>query len=272
MYKSLQIKINYSTLLFLLICFQFYAQSPPVLDAGVTNRQAFCKGNIINIAPSFTITPYPTDAGIDVFFIQISSGYQVNSDQLELTGSIVDLGFIKHKKNIKNSFINGSYNFEGIEFGYDEANSTNYWGDLDQDFKEKVPSGDNQESYISWRPTKFNASLKYSFGEKRSQYCYDNTYKDFYVNSLGVQLYSVFRPLGPQIALTGFFEKSLSKKIRTKVTYTIDDYSFYNIGAGISAQIGKVNFYGMVDNIAQFSDIAAANNISLQLGINVIFN
>ena len=204
--------------------------------------------------------------GIDVGFT-----YHV-SDQLELTGSIVDLGFIKHKKNIKNSFINGSYNFEGIEFGYDEANSTNYWGDLDQDFKEKVPSGDNQESYISWRPTKFNASLKYSFGEKRSQYCYDNTYKDFYVNSLGVQLYSVFRPLGPQIALTGFFEKSLSKKIRTKVTYTIDDYSFYNIGAGISAQIGKVNFYGMVDNIAQFSDIATANNISLQLGINVIFN
>ena len=194
------------------------------------------------------------------------------SDQLEFTGSIVDLGFINHKKNIKNSFIKGDYKFEGIEFRYDPNNSIIYWDELDEDFKEKVPSGDNQESYISWRPTKLNASLKYSFGQKRSKYCYDNTYKDFYRNAVGVQLYSVFRPLNSQLALTGFFEKSFSEKLHAKVTYTIDDYSFYNIGAGISAQIGKLNLYGMVDNITQFGDIASANNISVQLGINIIFN
>jgi hypothetical protein len=204
--------------------------------------------------------------GIDVGFTSHLS------DQLEFTGSIVDLGFIKHKKNIKNSFVKGDYKFEGIEFGYDPDNSINYWNNLDDDFKEKVPSGDNQDSYISWRPTKLNASLKYSFGQKRSKYCYDNTYKDFYRNALGVQLYSVFRPLNSQLALTGFFEKSFSEKLHAKVTYTIDDYSFYNIGAGISAQVGKLNFYGMVDNIAQFSDIATANNVSIQLGINIIFN
>jgi hypothetical protein len=194
------------------------------------------------------------------------------SDQLEITGSIVDLGFINHKKNIKNTFIKGDYKFEGIEFGYDSDNSINYWNDLNEDFKEKVPSGDNQDSYISWRPTKLNASLKYSFGQKRSKYCYDNSYKDFYRNALGVQLYSVFRPLNSQLALTGFFEKSFTEKLHAKVTYTIDDYSFYNIGAGLSAQIGNLNFYGMVDNIAQFSDIASANNVSVQLGINIIFN
>ncbi|WP_235318277.1 DUF5723 family protein [Polaribacter sp. Hel1_85] len=194
------------------------------------------------------------------------------SEQLELTGSIVDFGFIKHKKNIKNSVVNGSYVFDGIEFGYNPTNPINYWDDLDADFKEKVPSGDNQDSYISWRPTKLNASLKYSFGQKRSKYCYDNTYKDFYRNAFGVQLYSVFRPLNSQLALTGFFEKSFSEKLHAKVTYTVDDYSFYNIGVGISSQIGKVNFYGMVDNIAQFNDIASANNISVQLGINIIFN
>jgi hypothetical protein len=37
-------------------------------------------------------------------------------------------------------------------------------------------------------------------------------------------------------------------------------------------QLGKVNFYSTVDNIAQFNDIASANSISLQLGINLIFN
>ena len=194
------------------------------------------------------------------------------SDQLEFTGSIVDFGFMKHKNNVKNASATGSYVFEGIGFDYDASNLTNYWEELSSDFKEKVPYGENADSYISWRPTKINASLRYSFGEKRSKICYDNRPKDFYTDAFGVQLYSVFRPLSPMLALTGFYEKLISQKMHAKVTYTIDDYSFYNLGAGISTQIGKVNFYGMVDNIAQFGDISSANNISVQLGMNVIFN
>ncbi|WP_159951488.1 DUF5723 family protein [Polaribacter septentrionalilitoris] len=192
--------------------------------------------------------------------------------QLEFSASILDFGFIKHKKNVKTTTIEGNFIFEGIDLTFNANNGTNYWGDLDQRFRDELPTRETQETYISWRPTKLNAALKYSFGEKRSKYCYDNTYKDFYTNAIGVQLYSVFRPLSPLLALTGFYEKSFSKKIHAKVTYTIDDYSLYNIGAGISMQFGKVNFYGVVDNIAQFNDITSANNLSFQLGFNIIFN
>ena len=222
-----------------------------ISDASTYIKNSFLGGNL--------------GVGFDVGFT-----YHI-SKQLELTGSIIDVGFIHHKKNIKTLFAKGSYVFEGIEFLYDDTN-TNYWSELGSDFKEKVPTGDNNDSYISWRPTKINASLKYSFGEKRSQFCYDNTYKDFYTNAVGVQLYSIFRPLQPQLELTGFYRKSFSNKLHAKFTYTIDDYSFYNIGAGISAQVGKVNIYGMVDNVLQFHDIASANSISFQVGINLIFN
>ena len=203
--------------------------------------------------------------GIDVGFT-----YKI-SDQFELTGSILDLGFINHKKNIKNTFANGNFIFNGIEFLYDPSNP-DYWADLDTALKDQLPTGENQNSYISWRPAKLNAAIKYSFGEKRSKYCYDDTYKDFYKNAVGIQFNSVFRPLSPQLELTGFYQKSFTNKFHTKVTYTIDDYSFYNIGAGFSAQLWKINFYGMVDNILQFKDISSANGISLQLGVNLIFN
>lgn len=33
----------------------------------------------------------------------------------------------------------------------------------------------------------------------------------------------------------------------------------------------KINLYGMIDNIVQFNDIATANSISPQLGVNLIF-
>jgi hypothetical protein len=193
------------------------------------------------------------------------------SPQLQFSGSIVDVGFVNHKKNIQNTAITGSFTFEGIEFEYDGSNR-NYWNELETAFKEQLPDTENNESYVSWRPTKLNAAIKYSFGEKRSKYCYDNTFKEFYTDAFGAQLYAVFRPLREQFALTGFYEKSLSNKLHAKVTYTLDDYSYYNIGLGVSAQIWKINFYGLLDNIAALSDISSANNISLQFGFNFIFN
>ncbi|MGJ8745600.1 T9SS type B sorting domain-containing protein [Polaribacter sp.] len=58
------------------------ANNSPILTA--SGKQAFCPGNSIPIVTDFTITD-TDDTGIDSFFIQISSGYQVNFDLLELT-------------------------------------------------------------------------------------------------------------------------------------------------------------------------------------------
>lgn len=193
------------------------------------------------------------------------------SPQLQFSGSVIDVGFVNHKKNIQNTAIAGNFTFEGIELEFDASNA-NYWNVLETNFKEQISNVENTESYVSWRPTKLNAAIKYSFGEKRSAYCYDNTFKEFYTDAFGAQLYSVFRPLSQQFALTGFYEKSFSKKLHAKITYTLDNYSYTNLGVGISAQMGKFNFYGILDNIAELSDISASNNISLQFGFNLIFN
>jgi hypothetical protein len=194
------------------------------------------------------------------------------SPQLEISGSILDVGFINHKKNIKNSRVKGDFVYEGVDFTFDSDNPRNYWGEIDQRLKEELPITEDQESYISWRPTKINAALKYSFGERRSKVCYDNRFKEFYTDALGFQLHTVFRPLNPQLAFTGFYQKSITNKIHTKFTYTIDDVSFMNIGAGLSTQIGNVNFYGMVDNLLSYRNLSAANSLSLQIGFNLIFN
>ncbi|TXD52021.1 hypothetical protein ES044_11555 [Polaribacter sp. IC066] len=63
-----------------------YSQTdlPPSIAA--QGRQAFCTGSPINIVTDFTITD-SDDTGIAFFFMQISSGYQVNFDRLELTGT-----------------------------------------------------------------------------------------------------------------------------------------------------------------------------------------
>lgn len=204
--------------------------------------------------------------------IGLDFGFSYNvSSQLEFSASILDFGFIRHKKNVKNTKVEGSFTFEGLDF-LSESNDNNSWQEIDRRFKRDLPTTENLEAYTSLRPTKINAALKYKFGERRSKICYDDSYKDFFTDAIGLQLFSVVRPLGPQLALTGFYEKSLTKKIHTKFTYTIDDFSTTNLGAGLSAQIGKFNIYTMLDNILSYKNLSSSNRVSLQLGFNLIFN
>ncbi len=86
MYTSVKLNIKFIYLLFLIttstLCSQV-DQAPTITAIG---RQSFCIGSPINIVTDFTITD-PDDNSIEAFFIQISSGYQVNFDFLELTGN-----------------------------------------------------------------------------------------------------------------------------------------------------------------------------------------
>jgi hypothetical protein len=203
--------------------------------------------------------------------IDVGVTYKI-TPQLEFSGSILDLGFINHKKNTKNTSITGNFVFEGVALEFNNDNNFENWDEIDQRFQDEIPVTDDFESYISWRPTKLNLALKYSFGDYRSKICYDNTYKNFYTDAIGVQLYNVFRPLSSQLALTGFYEKAITNKIHTKVTYTVDDFSYSNIGAGLSVQLGSFNFYGLVDNLLEYGDLSSTNSASFQLGFNLIFN
>jgi hypothetical protein len=80
------------------------------------------------------------------------------------------------------------------------------------------------------------------------------------------------RPLRPQYAITGFYEKIFTEKLHAKVTYTVDDYSYHNVGVGISTQLGSLSLFGMVDNILAFNNLANASSVSFQMGINLIFD
>ena len=194
------------------------------------------------------------------------------SPQLEFTGSIIDVGFIKYSKNTRNFTAKGNYILDGINFEYNSDDPSDYWEQLEEDFNANVPTGETENTYTSWRPMKINAALKYSFGEKRSKFCYTKTHKQYYYNSIGFQIHTIMRPLKPQLSFTSFYEKSFSKKIHTKFTHTINDYSAAIFGVATSLRVGKLNIFGVLDNILAVTDVASANNISLNFGFNIVIN
>jgi hypothetical protein len=194
------------------------------------------------------------------------------SPQIEFTGSILDLGFIKHSKNTRNFTAEGNYVLDGINFEYNPDDPIDYWKQLENDFKANISNEENDDAYTSWRPMKLNAALKYSFGERRNKFCYAKTRKQYYYNSIGFQMHTIMRPLKPQFSFTSFYEKSLSQNIHTKFTHTINDYSSTIFGAGASLQLGKLNIFGALDNVFGVRDLSTVNNISLNFGFNIIID
>ena len=87
---KLPTKTKYKILVLLSMFFiaSFYAQT----EVTANGKQPFCIGEEIKIVTDFTITNTDTSVtGIDSFFIQISSGYQVNEDELELKGTHLNI-------------------------------------------------------------------------------------------------------------------------------------------------------------------------------------
>ncbi|MEW4922994.1 DUF5723 family protein [Algibacter sp. 2305UL17-15] len=206
--------------------------------------------------------------------IDLGITYQI-TDQWTFDASLIDVGFIRHTKDIENYELKDNFVFEGVDPIFPESNGNQtadeYWSEIEEEFEELFTLDTTTAKYTTWRPAKFNASLNYAFGKKKSKDCDCLFDEGGYLNAVGGQLYAINRPKGPQLALTAYYYRRLFKGLRAKATYTIDSYSFNNIGFGISAHIGSVNMYIMADNFLQYKNIYDAQSVSLQLGLNYIF-
>ena len=214
--------------------------------------------------------------GVDMGFT-----YYLNP-QTVLTGSLLDVGFIYHTNEIESFSLNGNATIEGIEIILPDAlldPDQDYWENLVDDIEAFIPFEETTKSYLTFRPTKLYASLRYNFGEPMEGSADCNC--DYlnpgggssvtkYRNSVGGQLYVINRPRGPQSAITAFYQRRFGNYMALKTTYTADKFTLTNIGLGVNFQAGPVNLYLMADNLLAYRNIAASNYASFQFGLNII--
>jgi hypothetical protein len=187
---------------------------------------------------------------------------------IQFTASLVDIGFIKHSKEVESYRYKGFYKYVGLTPDFILGNSN----DIINEFNDAIPLDTLNVKYTTWRPVKFNSSIQYSFGDGRSSDCNcvgDNEIK--YTNSVGAQLFVMSAPRAPLMALTAYYRRQIFDSLEMKATYTVDSFSAKNIGLGLSTTVGKVNFYVLADNLLEYKDVSKANSLSFQLGLNIIF-
>ncbi|MFT5846989.1 MAG: hypothetical protein ACJARX_000062 [Psychroserpens sp.] len=197
-------------------------------------------------------------------------------DQHTITGSVVDLGAIFHSKDVESYRLRGSYTTEGLDLVFPQLLSTDgtipYWEDLEDEFNESIKIDTLTANYTTWRSTKLNASYRYNFGKGNGQDCDCYAGSKPYLNAVGLQLFSVFRPKRPQVAATAFYYRRLFDFMNLKATYTVDDFSARNIGLGASFHIGAFNMYFTGNNLFELQNISKSQSVSLQFGMNLIFD
>jgi hypothetical protein len=186
---------------------------------------------------------------------------------IQFTASLVDIGFIKHSKEVESYRYKGFYKYVGLTPDFILGNSN----DIINEFNDAIPLDTLNVKYTTWRPVKFNSSIQYSFGDGRSSECNCEGNEIKYSNSVGAQLFVMSAPRTPLMALTAYFRRQIFDSLEMKATYTVDSFSSKNIGLGLSTTVGKVNFYVLADNLLEYKDVSKANSLSFQLGLNIIF-
>lgn len=190
-------------------------------------------------------------------------------DNIQITASLVDLGFIRHTKQVENYSYKGVYIQDGVQPNFINPSITTQ--SFGTEFDTAIPSITYTKKYTSWRPLKWNASYQYSFGESDNSDCNCAGNEMVYTNSIGAQLYMMSTPRIPVMALTAYYRKRISDVLELKGTYTLDSFSSKNIGLGLSTTISKVNLYFLADNLLEYRDLSKAKSLSFQLGFNIIF-
>jgi hypothetical protein len=208
-------------------------------------------------------------------------GFTYNLDErTTVTGSLLDVGFVYHTKDVRTYSLKGIASREGLEviLPEDLNNGEDQWQNLVDDLESLVPYEVTNENYLTFRPTKLNLSLRRDFGKqiesKQNCNCTSavggNANGNVYRNSFGGHLYAINRPRGPQVALTGFYQHRLGNTMTLKTTYTVDKFSYTNIGLGASIQAGPVNMYVLADNLLGYRNLADSHYASIQFGLNII--
>ncbi len=212
--------------------------------------------------------------------LDLGATYQL-TDQTTLMASILDIGLLYHSGDVRNFTLEGGATIEGVEVILPEAlidPDADLWQDLIDEIEALIPFEENNNNYITFRPTKFYGAIRHNFGEDgpRGEWCdcnYTTNSRENnlnYKNSVGGQIYAINRPRGPQVAATAFYQRRFGNALALRGTYTVDKFTYTNIGLGVSFQAGPVNFYLMGDNLLGYRNVAASHYASFQFGLNII--
>lgn len=210
---------------------------------------------------NFNMLNYLTNSSNLGFAFDIGARYQL-LPELEISASLIDLGFIRWKSDVQNISHGGSFIWKGFDLSnfthkpaiHGETYSNSFQAILDS-VSEMINLHFDSKPFNTQIPTKLYLAASYKInplcwaGIVDKVLWYDKQVSNSLTLSGNLQLGQIF---------------SLS------AGYSIIDWSFSNLAVGTAIKLGPVEIYCLTGNILALN-LLNAQNFSLQFGMNFMF-
>lgn len=232
--------------------FAITAQSDIIINtSGVADTNA--------IGDSFNPMKYYFGRSNNGFGADLGANYKIN-DKFAVSGAINDLGFIRwnaHIRNYASKNPGAKFTYEGIDLNQFFNDSTS----IDAAFEKVADSlastfaiEETRTSYRTYLSPQIYLAGHYNINDK---------------SDVGMLFYGRFfdRRLRPGVSLS--YNLRLGRVLGLSAAYSIYNRSYTNVGAGLSFNLGFLQWYIMSDNVAGFIFPQSTKLAHVHTGINL---
>ncbi|MEA1897297.1 MAG: DUF5723 family protein [Bacteroidota bacterium] len=172
------------------------------------------------------------------FGIDLGAVYKIN-DQFSVSASVVDLGFIKWKKDVTNLRVQGTYEFTGIDVSSMLiAGDTSTFDDALENISDTLITifnpKDTYDPFTTYTPTKIYIGGSFQLNDNIGFGLLSKTLIEH------GKLWESFT-MSANVKAGGFLTTSLS--------YSITNSTYNNVGFGLSLRGGPIQFYFVTDKL-----------------------
>lgn len=223
-------------------------------SSGALNYESFRDFNLdFNYDPASTQNLFSQNKGF-----AIDLGLRLEIGKFDISVSVLDLGSIDWKADVRNYIADGIFKYDGLDFSQALTDqSVNFDQALDT-LEQIFQVTEINTAYSTDLPTKVYVSATYQLNKSWE------IGGLFFTESYRGKTF-------PAVALSANVDL-LPKIISLGATYAIlHDDSFDNIGLNAVVKLGPVQFFGTTDNIISAFQPGQKQNFSVRLGLNLVF-
>lgn len=207
------------------------------------------------------------------FGVDVGLSYRLR-DNLEITASLLDLGFINFSNDVEKQTATSDYDYDGLSFLLSSGSISIPRLDLLEEFEDNVPVSSIPHSYLDMQPAKVNLGLTYEFGSNLSNAEACNCFKareDSTNQSLSVHGFGMLYAGNFFYSLNAMYQRSFWESLYAKISLGTNQYNTFNYGASLALDVWKVNVFMNINRLNEIRNVYFSKSLALQFGMNFKF-